>query len=142
MAPWQKGNARSGLALFQSRCASCHTAGNAVGPDLAGIARRLSPSDLFLEIALPNRQIAPAYRPTVFELRNNAVVSGMVAFESADGFIVRTAANTTVRLASAQILRRYESESSLMPSGLLDGWTPAAWADLHAYLKTLTIQGR
>lgn len=134
---WQRGNPSAGAVIFQSRCQSCHTVENAMGPDLNGVTRRYSPADLFLEIALPSRDIPPAYQPTVFTLRNKQTISGIVAFESADGFIIRTAANTTVRLATEDIVSRAPGDSSLMPEGLLDGLAPEAWADLHAYLKTL-----
>ena len=85
----------------------------------------------------PSREIAPPYRMTTFRLRDRQSYTGLVAFESADGVILRTGLSSTVRLAAADIVGREASTVSFMPSGLLGGLNAQDLADLHAYLKTL-----
>ncbi len=135
---WDKGNAARGEVVFQARgCQTCHSGTSAVGPDLAGVAHRFSPQDLILSIVDPNRDIAAPYRSTMFRLRSGQTYTGVVVFESADGVIVQTGANTTARLAESDIVSRSVSNVSLMPAGLLAGLSRTDLADLRAYLGGL-----
>jgi putative heme-binding domain-containing protein len=93
--------------------------------------------DLFRAIVFPNREVAPAYQTTVFQLRDGSTYTGAIVFESADGYIVQTSPATTVRLAAGDITSQRLSETSLMPTGLLDGLPPQDLADLYAYLRSL-----
>jgi putative membrane-bound dehydrogenase-like protein len=135
---WNGGDALRGEQLFQQRgCQTCHSTSTPLGPDLGGVADRFSPVDLFSAILYPNRDVAPAYRSTVFQLRNGQTHTGIVAFESADGVLLQTGATTTVRLGNDEIASRRPSTLSLMPSGLLAGLQPSQLADLYRYLKSL-----
>ncbi len=134
---WNNGNALRGAEIFQQRgCQTCHAGATPLGPDLSGAAARFSPIDLLGAIVFPNRDVAPAYRTTVFETRSGQY-TGIVAFESADGVIVQTGATTTIRLGSDEILSRRPSTLSLMPGGLLEGLNTTQLADLYQYLKSL-----
>src|SRR5262249_26775073 len=98
---WSKGDAARGEVLFRDRaCQPCHAGPRALGPDLTGIATRLSREDLFTAIIDPSRDVAPAYRTTVIETKNGQLFTGIVAFESADGVILQTGATTTMRIAT------------------------------------------
>jgi putative heme-binding domain-containing protein len=88
-------------------------------------------------IAFPSRDIAPAYRGTMFRMRDGQVVNGLVAFESADGWIVQTGAGQSVRLDSREVVSRETSNISLMPAGLLKGLSPRSLADLYSYLQSI-----
>ncbi len=137
-APWAAGNAKRGEQIFNERaCATCHSGAAAIGPDLAGSAQRMSREDLMAAVVFPNRDVAPAYRTTLFRLRDGQTITGLIAFESADGWIVQTGAGTTARVNSADVVSREPSNVSVMPSGLLGGLAGADWADLYAYMKTL-----
>jgi putative membrane-bound dehydrogenase-like protein len=138
VVPWTKGNATRGTAIFAQRgCAACHGGANAIGPDLAGVAQRMSPEDLMNAIVFPSRDIAPPYRTTTFRLRNGESYTGIVAFESADGWLVQTGAGTTARVNSADVISQQPGTVSLMPTGLLNGLSAQELADLHAYLRTI-----
>jgi putative membrane-bound dehydrogenase-like protein len=137
-APWDEGDAARGAAVSRARgCETCHAVQGALGPSLAGAASRFSREDLFEAIARPDRDVAPAYRATVFQMKDGRVFTGVVAFESADGYIVQTGATATVRLAEGEIEARWPGKGSLMPSGLLDGLGPRDAADLYAHLRAL-----
>jgi putative heme-binding domain-containing protein len=109
----------------------------ALGPDLAGITSRLSVTELFTAIIDPNREIAGPYRTTTFETRDGQVYTGMVVFESAEGYLVQTGPTTTVRLLETDIVGQRPGETSLMPTGLLNGLTAPNLADLYSFLRAL-----
>ena len=135
---WTVGNLKNGQKIFAERaCASCHLSTNALGPDLSGISKRLSPLDLFRSIIMPNANVPPAYRATVFTMKDGTKHIGRIAFNSADGVIVRTGSGRTVRLDEPNIIEQKDWSNSLMPEGLLFGLGPDQLADLYAYLKTL-----
>jgi putative heme-binding domain-containing protein len=137
-APWQRGDPARGENIFRERgCQTCHASATPIGPDLAGAAGRLSRTDLFNAIIFPSRDVAGPYRTTTFRMHNGESFTGIVVFESADGVIVQTGAESTVRLAEQDIASRQPSSLSLMPSGLLTGLQPQGLADLYAYLATL-----
>lgn len=136
--PWTRGDASRGAEVFTSRgCQNCHAGSQSVAPDLAGTTTRMSPAELFDAIIFPSRDIAPAYRMTTFQMRDGSSQTGLVAFESADGVILRTGPDATLRLAEADIRERHSSDVSFMPNGLLRGLNSQEFADLYAYLKTL-----
>ncbi len=136
-ADFADGDPVRGAAQFAARgCATCHAASNALGPDLAGAAARLSPTDLFKAVAEPDADVPEAYRATVFTMRDGTTHVGRIAFTSADGRIVQTAAGT-VRLPEDDIASEVAWERSLMPKGLLAGMSAEDLADLYAFLKSL-----
>jgi putative membrane-bound dehydrogenase-like protein len=138
---WERGRVDRGAQLFAARaCAGCHGTDGAIGPNLAGVAQRMSAADLMNSIVFPSRDIAPPYRTTTFRLRNGEVHTGIVAFESADGWIVQTGAGASVRIYSADVVSRHSGTISIMPSGLLSGVSPQDVADLYAYLRSLEPQ--
>jgi putative membrane-bound dehydrogenase-like protein len=135
---WTRGDAARGAEIYAARaCASCHGGAGAIGPDLAGAGQRMSPEDLMNAIVFPSRDIAPPYRTTSFRMRNGETYTGIIAFESADGWIVQTGAGTTARIDSANVVSRQPSNVSVMPSGLLSGLNAQGLADLQAYLRTM-----
>jgi len=135
---WEKGDAARGDKLFHERaCATCHAGTSPIGPDLSGPVARLSPSDLYLDVQFPSRSIAEAFRATLFTLKDGTQRNGFVAFVSADGVIVQTGPGQTERIPETDIVRREQSDVSLMPPGLLTGMEAGQLADLYAYLQTL-----
>ena len=55
---WESGDAGRGKELYRTRgCVQCHGNRRALGPDLVGAAKRFSREDLFVAIALPNRDV-------------------------------------------------------------------------------------
>jgi putative heme-binding domain-containing protein len=136
--PWDQGDEARGQEVFRARgCQTCHAVQGALGPALAGAASRFSREDLFEAIANPSRDVAPLYRTTMFQMKDGNIYTGIVAFESADGYILQTGATTTVRINTPDVAARRPGALSLMPNGLVDGLKPADLADLYAYLRSL-----
>jgi putative membrane-bound dehydrogenase-like protein len=136
--PWELGDRGRGEALFRSRgCQTCHAVQGALGPNLAGAATRFSREDLFEAIVNPSKDVAPPYRTTRFQLKDGQVHTGIIAFESADGYIVQTGATSTVRISTPDVAALRPSALSLMPEGLLKTLKPGDLADLYSYLRSL-----
>lgn len=136
--PWGEGQIERGKQLFQQHsCAGCHNARAAVGPDLAGVAKRFSRDDLFTALLFPNRDVSPRYHTTLVETASGKILSGLVIYESAEGLTLRDSTNQTIRVEAAEIDARRDLPTSLMPDGLLETLQPQDLADLYAYLQTL-----
>src|SRR5262249_12873516 len=128
-----------GVKLFSSRgCAQCHGGRSGLGPDLAGVAGRFSRDDLFVAIALPNRDVSPRYQTTLIETKNGKAYSGLIVYKSkGEGLMIANGTNQTFRIDGADIETRRTLPTSLMPEGLLKDLSNEDLADLYAYLKTL-----
>jgi putative heme-binding domain-containing protein len=135
---WSQGDAVRGGELFQRKgCNQCHGNRGALGPDLIGVTERFSLRDLFTAIAFPSLNVSPRYQTTVLETNDGQIYQGAVVYDSVDGVTLVTSANRTIRVDAQGIAERLTSPLSLMPNGLLDGFTPRDYADLMSYLKTL-----
>ncbi|RMG42183.1 MAG: hypothetical protein D6725_00010 [Planctomycetota bacterium] len=136
--PWQSGDIERGARLYRRLgCAQCHEGGRAVGPSLAGVARRFSRRDLFVAVAFPNRDVSPRYQTTRIVTTDGKLITGVVVYESVDGLILRDGAGRTYRVEAEQIEARSVLPVSLMPRGLLERMGPQEAADLYAFLQTL-----
>ena len=136
--PWGTGDAAAGKAVFaKASCAACHDGGRAIGPSLLGVAKRFGRDDLLTTILDPNKDVSPRYRPTRVVTTDGKAHVGMIVYEAVDGVILQTGADTTVRVAGANIESKKTVDTSLMPAGLLDKLTDHEVADLMAYLRAL-----
>lgn len=135
---WPAGEAKRGSEVFnKTGCATCHSGARALGPDLAGIARRFSRDDLLTAIIQPSRDVSQRYQTTLIETVAGTVYRGMIVYEAVDGVILQTGPDQTIRIAGDQIDFKRSSPLSLMPAGLLDKLSDQQIVDLLAYLKTL-----
>lgn len=135
---WDKGDAARGRAAFaKATCAACHDGGRAVGPSLLGVGKRFGRADLLTAILQPNKDVPPRYRPTRVTTLDEKSYTGIVVYEAADGIILQTGIDTTVRVAGANIAGKKLVDVSLMPADLLDKLRDDEIADLLAYLAAL-----
>jgi len=136
----QGGSAAAGRPIFEKICASCHRFGEAigtdVGPDLTTITSRFKKRDVLEAILWPSRTISEQYKSEMFEMKDGSIVSGVVVRENAANIFVRMAAtpDRPTPVAKAQIANRAESAASLMPEGLLDGYSQADISNLLAFV--------
>jgi putative heme-binding domain-containing protein len=137
----QPGNAEAGRPIFEKQCAACHrfgALGKEMGPDLSTITSRFTKKDMLESILWPSKVISDQYKSELFELKTGKVVSGVVVRETAASVLVRTAdvPDRPVSVPKAQIADRGESKVSLMPEGLLDGFSHADIANLLTFLMS------
>ncbi len=135
---WAAGDAERGRKMFTAAgCASCHSGGQAMGPDLAGVTGRFSRQDLFTAIVQPSRDVSPRYRTTLLNTEDGKVYQGLIVYEAVDSLILQTGPAETIRLTNKQVSERRVTPTSLMPAGALDQLADRDVADLYAYLRTL-----
>jgi putative membrane-bound dehydrogenase-like protein len=135
---WDGGNEMRGKQYFEERqCHRCHLGGWRLGPDLFGIANRLSREDLFAAMIDPNRDVSPTFYPKVVQTKSGQSYTGFFVYESPTVSLLQTDPDTTVRILGEDIVEIRTSEFSSMPAGLLEGLTDEALADLYAFIKTL-----
>ncbi len=135
---WDAGNAPRGERIYTERmCLRCHGGTSRVGPDLTGVATRMSRDDLFTAILDPNRDISPTWQAKLFTTKSGATHLGLVIYESPTAKLVQTGPDTTVRFTGDEVVSVAQARTSLMPAGLLAGLKDEELADFYAFVKTL-----
>ena len=135
----QPADAQAGRPIFETQCAVCHrfgSLGKEIGPDLTTITSRFQKKDILEAILWPSKVISDQYKSELFELNSGKVISGVVVRESAASVLVRTAESPErpVSIPKGQIRVRGEAKVSMMPEGLLEGYSQTDVANLLAFL--------
>jgi putative membrane-bound dehydrogenase-like protein len=138
---WSSGQVERGRVSYEKRqCIRCHAGSSPLGPDLKGVAQRLSRNDLLAAIIDPNKEVAPLYQTTTVETASGTSVHGIIVYESPDATMVKVSPDNTVRISGEEIVAMRKSRQSLMPAGLLNEISDQEMADLFAFLAA--NQGR
>jgi putative heme-binding domain-containing protein len=133
---WDAGDAARGRVVFERRsCGRCHGQNSRLGPDLIGVTRRLSREDLSTAIVDPNKDVSPLYQTTQLTTHTGQSHVGLLVYESPEGTLLQTGADTTIRITDEDTQLRRPSRQSLMPTGLLNDATDAELADLYRFLQ-------
>ena len=132
-----QGNLEAGKTLYDQKCASCHGAQTALGPSLAGVAKRFSRMDLGTAIFEPSRDVSDRYRAVRILTVDGDVYTGLVVYSAADGTTISTATGQIIRVNKEDLEELAYSTESIMPSGLLDDNNDQELANLMAYLSSL-----
>ena len=137
------GDAAHGKTIFQQRedvaCLRCHAinkVGGIVGPDLAGIAKRLSAEQILESIVLPNKSIAAGYENVVITMKDKVSYAGLIKSENDNALVLESPEDGNVILKKNEILNRVRGLSA-MPEDLTKFLTRRDLRDLVAYLETL-----
>lgn len=125
-------------------CVLCHAIGGAggrVGPDMTSIGAS-APVDYLVEsVLLPNAKIKEGYHSLVVTTRDNSEYLGTLARETPEELVLRNAAGVEQPIAKADITRREQGVTSLMPAGLLESLNSQEQLDLFAFLSRLGKPG-
>jgi uncharacterized repeat protein (TIGR03806 family) len=125
-------------AFRDAGCLQCHRIGGeggVVGPDLAGVGRRLSRRDLLESILLPSKAIADEYAVFQVETADGLSVSGRIEREDDRVVVLRPpSSDGVVTIEKANIVGRRRSEQSNMPAGTVNILAKEQILDLLAYL--------
>ncbi|MBX9788222.1 MAG: PQQ-dependent sugar dehydrogenase [Pirellulales bacterium] len=131
---------KSGQTLFREiGCTECHrfgSEGGSVGPNLAGIGRRLTPRDLLESLLSPAKTIADEYAVFVVATEQGGVYSGRVERQDAQTLVLRATAadEAPIEIATSEIAERHKSNISNMPAGTLNVLKEDEILDLLGYL--------
>ncbi len=135
------GDAPNGKKLFTQHCAKCHkhgAEGQAIGPDLTGMAVHPK-EELLIHIIDPSRSVEGNFRAYTAKLLDGRVITGMLASESKTGVELLDAENKKHAISRDDIEELKESVKSLMPEGFEKQMKPEELGDL---LEFLTQKGK
>jgi putative heme-binding domain-containing protein len=130
------GDRRRGAGLFAKNCRVCHRVqrkGNRLGPDLTGIAGR--PMErLLVDILDPSREVAPDFLNYILITRDESVLTGVLAAETATSVQLRQARDVHYTVLRSDIVELRPSTQSVMPEGFEATLSPQDVTDLLAFL--------
>jgi putative heme-binding domain-containing protein len=140
------GDAKKGEGFFFDPkgvgCVKCHAAAgrgmSRIGPDLTGLALKYDKGEIIRSVLEPSNRIASGYLSAVVAKADGTVLTGLLRGETSTYLDLIGADLKPVRVAKLDIDVRRVSETSLMPTGIVDSMTKQEFADLIAYLMTLT----
>ncbi|EEF59040.1 PVC-type heme-binding CxxCH protein [Pedosphaera parvula] len=134
------GDVGRGRRIFfgpKASCSTCHAIGKegaTLAPDLTSIGSIRSGRDILEAIVFPSASFVPGYEPFRIETRDETY-TGLIAGETADVVILKTAANTELRIPRKEIRSLTAGTISIMPEGLDTALTKSELLDLLAFLQ-------
>ena len=141
----QGGDRMRGEQLFtQSGCVACHTvrASDPMrGPFLGNITTLYRRRELAEAILDPNKTIAQGFVTNQFTLKDGSVKVGFVTREAADAVTIRDIGGQEQDVHVSDIVKREHLPVSLMPPGLMNGFSVRDFAGLLDYLESLSASG-
>ena len=121
-------------------CRSCHrleNVGRSIGPDLAKLDQRNTPSQLLESILQPSRFIEPKYVAYLVETKSGELHTGLLVKKDGKEVVLRDAQDRTISVPVNEIEQLVGQRQSLMPELLVRDLTAQQVADLLAYLTSL-----
>ena len=132
----KQGSLSNGRRMFEQTCATCHTLfdqGGRIGPDLTG-SGRADLDYLLSNLIDPSAIIDDAYRLTTLDLKDGRVMTGFMEQLGDRNLTFRTPLGS-IDLEMAEVESIQTSQLSMMPEGMLAGFTDEQVRDLVLYLK-------
>ena len=137
-----KGDIALGEAVFlRAACVSCHTVSQdqkQKGPYLGNIANTYRRNDLAISILNPNKTIAQGFATHFLNLKDGRELTGFVVNEAGDQVVLRDILSQEHRIQKSNIQERRTLETSIMPEGLMAGFSVKEMASLLDYLENLS----
>lgn len=128
------------LVYSKAQCASCHRKGDvgtSIGPSLASVARRLSKQEVLEATLYPAHVVSDQYASKKVLTLDGRVLVGMVSQQGDQRLEIRDSNNQVTVVEESEIDQILPSNSSIMPSGLLDDLTLTEISDLMSFLGVL-----
>ncbi|HLJ92515.1 MAG TPA: PVC-type heme-binding CxxCH protein [Gemmataceae bacterium] len=135
-----KGNEARGRQIFAKTCATCHQLGgigHAVGPDLASVGDKSSPS-LLIAVLDPNRSVEARYINYVAVTKNGLTLTGVLASETGNSITLLGPDGKQQVILRTDLEELVSSNKSAMPEGLEKDLRPQDLADLFAFIRSLS----
>ncbi|MFA6543248.1 MAG: PVC-type heme-binding CxxCH protein [Limisphaerales bacterium] len=125
-------------------CTLCHGIGGVggkVGPDMTSLGAA-APADYLVEsLLLPSAKIKEGFHGVTIETKDDLEYNGILVRETGQEIVLRNAQNQEVSVAVANVRKRSNAQTSLMPAGLLDTLPESDRNDLVAFLSRLGRPG-
>ncbi len=139
------GDAQRGEILFNNqkltKCLDCHLiyGMEKSGPNLAGVSDKYNSLDLIRQILYPSEQIAPGFEQITILTKDGKVRTGRVERASRLNTKLIDAQGKEHNIRTNTIEEQQTMPTSLMPDDLQKTLSKEQFADLIAYLETLTL---
>jgi putative membrane-bound dehydrogenase-like protein len=133
----QKGDVHGGRRIFERTCSKCHSLfgeGGSLAPELTGSGRK-NLDYLLSNLFDPSAVIDPAFRLTMIQTSDGRVLSGFIVRQT-DKFLILRTQEAQIRLAMNEIDELQASTKSMMPEGMLRGYSDEQVRDLLLYLAS------
>ena len=95
------------------RCHAFHDFGGTAGPQLAGIASKLSREQLLESLVDPSARIAPGYGIVMLELHDGRTLGGVLLSETDSEVVIRTGEGEEQKIARGEIATQTVAPSSM-----------------------------
>jgi putative heme-binding domain-containing protein len=112
------------------------------GPFLGNIATLYRRRELAEAILDPNKTMAQGFVTNQFTLIDGTVKTGFVTREAADIVSIRDIAGQQQNVKVSDVVKREHLPVSLMPPGLMNGFTVRDFSGLLDYLESLSAGGQ
>ena len=136
--PADVGQPKAGKQLFMNQCGKCHTLfseGAKVGPDLTTF-KRDDLQAMLLSIVNPSAEIREGFTSYTVVTQDGRAITGTLAEQDSQTVTLRTPEGTLVAIARDDIDgEMLPTPQSIMPEGLLRGYTDQQLRDLFGYLR-------
>ena len=131
-------DASRGREVYQRTCGICHPIfgeGTALGPDLTG-SNRANLAYVLENVLAPSAVVGRDYLLNIITLKDGSVVSGIVRRDTPEFLTLAMPGGSSTDVKKANIAKRDEMPTSLMPPGLFDALPLTQVADLVKYLAS------
>ncbi|MEM0926587.1 MAG: heme-binding protein, partial [Planctomycetota bacterium] len=131
---------RGKIAYAKAQCVQCHRFGNngeSIGPDLSGIARRFTTREIVESLLYPSHVVSDQYASKKILTLDGKVYVGMVSEQTNGTLEIRDAKNNISSVDAEEVDQILPSNTSIMPSGLIDELTLREISDMMAYLGAI-----
>jgi putative heme-binding domain-containing protein len=132
------GDPYPGRKLFNNTCGKCHVLygkGGDIGPDLTA-AKRDDIDNMMVHIVNPSAEIREGYETYHILTDDGRALLGFVTEKDNQIVALRNSEGQTTVVPKSRIEEMRVVPQSIMPEGLLKGWSDQQVRDLFAYLRS------
>ena len=104
---------------------------------MSKVGARLNKDEIIESLLTPSKVIAQGFQTVVITLNDGSVQTGFIVKSEGDILILKTATGQTMPLKRSDLKGKQSPPTSLMPEGLLQGFTAQEAADLVEHLSIL-----
>jgi putative heme-binding domain-containing protein len=125
-----------------ANCVACHVIGDKgqdVGPPLNTIGEK-GKDILFESIVLPSVAIQHGFHSYMIRTKSSGVKTGLLVDDNDEKTTLKDTSGEFIEIPAAEIVKKVEQKTSLMPQGLISTMTVQEMVDLIEFLSQQKVQ--